>query len=108
MTVRHLWKGAVVVAVLMTAACSDAPTSLESLPDRTLTPDPAPTELLRRFFVQPRPPGPAVLVGAGDIAGCPPNYQDEATAALLRNIAGTVFTAGDNAYMSGTPIEFAT
>jgi hypothetical protein len=59
----------------------------------------------------PVPPAPpvadaAVLVGAGDIASCF-SGGDEATAALLDGIAGTVFTAGDNAYESGTPEEFA-
>jgi hypothetical protein len=45
------------------------------------------------------------LVGAGDIASC--NYtQDSATANLLGNIPGTVFTLGDNAYTYGTASEF--
>jgi calcineurin-like phosphoesterase family protein len=48
----------------------------------------------------------AVLVGAGDIATCG-SSDDDATAALLDGIAGTVFTAGDNAYGDGTPTEFA-
>ena len=47
----------------------------------------------------------AVLVGAGDIAVC--NVpEDEATAALLDNIQGTVFTAGDNVYPDGTADQF--
>jgi hypothetical protein len=46
-----------------------------------------------------------VLVGAGDIATCD-NNNDEATAKLLDNISGTVFTAGDNAYTSGTYTQF--
>jgi acid phosphatase type 7 len=45
--------------------------------------------------------GDPVLVGAGDIAACD-SSGDSATAALLANIAGTVFTAGDNAYPSGS------
>jgi hypothetical protein len=45
--------------------------------------------------------GDPVLVGAGDIATCGAS-GDSATAALLANISGTVFTAGDNAYPSGT------
>jgi hypothetical protein len=49
---------------------------------------------------------PAVLVGAGDIAGCPSTYKDEATAKLLDGIAGTVFTLGDNVYPNGTAAEF--
>jgi hypothetical protein len=52
----------------------------------------------------PTPAAP-VLVGAGDIAGCPYD-DDEATARLLDSIPGTVFTAGDNVYSSGTPNQF--
>jgi acid phosphatase type 7 len=47
-----------------------------------------------------------VLVGAGDIADCGPS-GDEATANLLDGIAGTIFTAGDNAYSDGTAEQFA-
>ena len=55
----------------------------------------------------PVPPsgGSAVLVGAGDIAGCN-NPGDEATAALLDQIPGTVFTLGDNVYPTGTLSQF--
>jgi hypothetical protein len=49
---------------------------------------------------------PAVLVGAGDIASCP-GTGDDATADLIDGIDGTVFTAGDNVYDTGTPWEFA-
>src|SRR2546422_4803025 len=56
--------------------------------------------------VTPPPPGSAVvLVGAGDIADCS-GSGDEATAALLDNIAGTVFTLGDNVYPDGTATQF--
>ena len=48
----------------------------------------------------------AALVGAGDIALCGSN-RDEATALLLDELAGTVFTAGDNAYPDGTAGQFA-
>ncbi|HEX2997013.1 MAG TPA: metallophosphoesterase [Anaerolineales bacterium] len=46
-----------------------------------------------------------VLVGAGDISSCS-NNNDEATAKLLDNISGTVFTVGDNAYDSGTTSQY--
>jgi hypothetical protein len=46
-----------------------------------------------------------VLVGAGDISYCF-NDNDEATAALLDTIAGTVVTLGDNAYENGTTSEY--
>lgn len=47
-----------------------------------------------------------VIVGAGDIADCA-SSGDEATAALVAGIPGTVFTVGDNVYDNGTPSEFA-
>jgi hypothetical protein len=50
--------------------------------------------------------GDPVLVGAGDIATCK-QQGDEATAKLLANISGTVFTLGDNVYENGTAAEFA-
>jgi hypothetical protein len=50
-------------------------------------------------------PNAIVLVGAGDIADCS-RTQDEATAKLLDNIPGTVFTVGDNAYPNGTLSEY--
>ncbi len=48
-----------------------------------------------------------VLVGAGDIGDCA-TRDDDGTSALLDGIAGTIFTAGDNAYESGTAEQFAT
>ena len=52
-------------------------------------------------------PAPGVvLVGAGDIADCSDD-GDSATAALLDDIPGTVFTLGDNAYERGTAREYA-
>ena len=48
---------------------------------------------------------PAVLVGAGDIGVCG-SQATEATASLLDDVQGTVFTAGDNAYPSGTAADY--
>lgn len=56
----------------------------------------------------PSGPGPVrthVLVGAGDIAVCGSEATEE-TKELLDEIDGTVFTAGDNAYPSGTAEQF--
>lgn len=53
----------------------------------------------------PPTPGSFVLVGAGDIALCGAPGA-EATARLLDGIDGVVFTAGDNAYPSGTAKDF--
>jgi Big-like domain-containing protein/calcineurin-like phosphoesterase family protein len=57
-------------------------------------------------MVEPVPAAASVLVGAGDIASCP-DTGAAATAALLDTIAGVVFTAGDNAYPSGAPSDYA-
>jgi hypothetical protein len=48
-----------------------------------------------------------VIIAAGDIADCN-RSQDDATGALLPTLSGIVMTLGDNAYVNGTPTEFAT
>ena len=48
----------------------------------------------------------AALVGAGDIARCSMR-GDEATARLLGQLGGTIFTAGDNAYPRGSAENYA-
>jgi len=48
---------------------------------------------------------PAVLVGAGDIARCG-TPGAEATAKVLDRVSGTVFVAGDNAYMNGSAEDY--
>ncbi len=57
------------------------------------------------YAARPVQAATVTLVGAGDIAGCTWD-RDEATASLLDNIPGTVFTAGDNAYPSGHLTQF--
>jgi acid phosphatase type 7 len=51
-------------------------------------------------------PAAAILVGAGDIAGCADLSGAEATAKLIDKIPGTVFAAGDLAYEKGSAEEF--
>ncbi len=48
---------------------------------------------------------PTTLVGTGDIATCP-GTGDEATADLIDDIDGTIFTTGDNAYPDATDANF--
>jgi hypothetical protein len=48
----------------------------------------------------------ATLVAAGDVASCD-SSGDEATAALVARIPGTVAVLGDAVYQRGTPGEFA-
>lgn len=55
------------------------------------------------------PPGSQqqqTLIAVGDVASCT-SEGDEATAALLDGIQGTIILAGDIAYESGTTTEFA-
>jgi PKD repeat protein len=47
-----------------------------------------------------------VILAAGDIGDCD-RTGDNATGALLNTLAGIVAPLGDNAYLSGTPTEFA-
>jgi acid phosphatase type 7 len=48
-----------------------------------------------------------VFIGAGDIAGCTPDFQDEATAAIIaRYPMASVFTLGDNAYPDGAAADY--
>jgi hypothetical protein len=53
----------------------------------------------------PPPVTSEVFVGAGDIGVCG-SAGTEATARLLDGISGTVFTAGDNAYLEGTAQQY--
>jgi 3',5'-cyclic AMP phosphodiesterase CpdA len=76
------------VALALFGACGERPRRAVVEGD---TPTPPLTPLM----------GAEVLVGAGDIASCA-SKGDEATAALLDRIPGTVFTAGDNVYPNGT------
>ena len=78
---RRFWPRGLIVAVALSVAGS------------SLLPAPAAATI-------------AVLVGAGDIARCD-SSPDEATAELLGQIGGTVFTTGDNTYPHGTAEQFA-
>jgi len=59
-----------------------------------------------RLVLDTAPVAPARMVAAGDIAGCD-TAGDEATAALVDAIPGTVAALGDLAYENGTASEFA-
>jgi hypothetical protein len=85
-----------------TAGASPLPTATGdtgATPSTSPSAAPSPTALTS-------PAGDPILIGAGDIADCGSD-GDEATAALLDGLPGTVFTAGDNVYPSGTSDAFA-
>lgn len=99
---------------------STAPTATGTpTPVASLTATPTPTSAATNTSVptptatatSTRTPTPgagtdATLIAAGDIASCG-SSGDEATAALLDTLPGSVITLGDNAYESGTATEFA-
>ena len=94
--------GLVAAAGLICMQCGGAGPTGPTVPPTTPGPD------------QPIPdptPGPttiaptAVFVGAGDIGWCG-SPGAALTGRLLDGIGGTVFTAGDNAYMSGTAQQY--
>jgi hypothetical protein len=86
----------------MSAACGGTEPPVEPPPDPPGEPPPDPP-------VEPPPDPPAepqTLVGAGNIASCDRD-GDDATAALLDTIPGTVVALGDNAYPDGSAAAFA-
>jgi len=82
-------------APVVTPASTPAPTPPPT-PAPASTPAPAPGPVA----------GEVTLVGAGDIAGCDTN-GDEQTANLLDSIPGTIFTLGDNVYEDGSAQQYA-
>jgi hypothetical protein len=99
-------------------ACSDVPTAPPPSQDQA-PPDPDALLWLIPFPGNPwiAPPGPPVLVGAGDIARCYPSDNPtqitppsltaaEATAKLIDDIPGTVMAVGDNAYEFGSHADY--
>ena len=48
----------------------------------------------------------AVILAAGDVAGCPEWYKDEATAEMLADMPGTILPLGDLVYQDGTRFQF--
>jgi hypothetical protein len=90
------WRRAALAFVLLAAAaCEQSPLQPSARGPTSSPPFPGQT-----------PAGPAVLVGAGDIAICG-GPGSEQTARRLDGLGGIVFTAGDNVYFSGTTAEFS-
>jgi acid phosphatase type 7 len=70
------------------------------------TPTPIPTPIPAPTVNPADPTASATLLAAGDITTCT-GSGDEATAALLDGLPGTIATVGDNAYPDGTADQFA-
>jgi hypothetical protein len=121
-TSRRRWAGFLALLVggglALVVLASQRPSGPPSIGSPGSTAGPAssptftPSETLTETPIEPPGETPSgtlltmTLVGAGDIADCDSD-GDEATAALLEDIPGTVFTLGDNAYDDGTAAEFA-
>jgi acid phosphatase type 7 len=82
---------ALIVAAVAASECGGSPPSSPSTPSNPPIPN--------------NPLPPATLVGAGDIGQCN-SPAVVATARLLDNTPGIVFTTGDNAYPNGTAANF--
>src|SRR5262245_23688016 len=100
---RATWRMGALLLCFVCLQCSGAnsPTTPSGpQPVNSGPPNPNPT---------PFPPGPLaapeIFAGAGDIAWCN-NGNASAVARLLDTVGGTIFTLGDNVYMSGTTREF--
>jgi hypothetical protein len=87
---------AVAMAVIAAAGCTD---DVVPLTAAVPTPDIVVSEPAAAA-------APVVLVGAGNVARCD-RTMDEATASLLDNVAGTIFTTGDNVYASGSSSDYS-
>ncbi len=86
------------------ASASSVPPSVAASSGASATTGAGPSASLDAGPTAP-PPADAILVGAGDIADCDRD-ADEQTGRLLDGIAGNVFTAGDNVYPTGTAAQF--
>lgn len=95
-----------VSAVLLCVIATGTAVALRDHAARTASPGAVPPGVLAPVSLSLPPTGDPVLVGAGDIADCADLSGPEATAKLIEQIPGEVFTAGDNAYPSGTAAQF--
>lgn len=107
--VRGGMRNVVLLAIMLLAgslvSSSGSATTVARTPIKSAMPRPGTnsSDPLRHIEPDQTP----VLLAAGDIAQCGKPYA-AATAALLRDLPGTVATLGDNAYDAGSRQEFAT
>jgi hypothetical protein len=98
------------MGLLLAHGCSEGitPEPEPTAPEAPAPPEPeAPPEPAPEPPPPPPPPVSEIALAAGDIAGCTERFHDEATAALLDQVEGTVFALGDNVQGPGTPEDFA-
>ncbi len=91
-----------IAAVLCVYACGDGGASI---PQSPIAPSPSGFPATPAVTPSAAPAVAGVLIGAGDISTCR-NDHDEATARLLDQHDGVIFTTGDNVYDDGTAQEF--
>jgi hypothetical protein len=97
---RVMLRSAVVITSLACLQCGrDSTPTGPTAPSTNFLPPGTPP------FTNVPPAAPQTFVGAGDIGWCG-SPGPEQTARIIDSIGGTVFTAGDNAYFTGTAKEF--
>lgn len=72
----------------------------------TASTTPSPTATATPAFTASPTPEPVILIGAGDIGVCGSDADEQTAAIVDRFPQAAIFTAGDNAYGSGTMAEF--
>lgn len=104
----------IIAAAVLALGCTDAamppdpdPAPPASPPPPPPEPEPPPDPPPAPEPPPPPPPASEIVLAAGDIAGCTERFHDEATAALLDGLEGTVLALGDNVQGPGTPEDFA-
>ncbi|HEV8178098.1 MAG TPA: hypothetical protein VGP44_10470 [Gemmatimonadales bacterium] len=97
------WLSSVTLSLAL-VACGDEPSTNPSAVPATIPTTSADTAAGDPEFATSGTP--AVLIAAGDIAGCTSSYRDEATARLILAMSGTVASLGDNAYPDGTSSNY--
>jgi hypothetical protein len=105
---RRLLTGvAIAILCVISLQCGGNSSSTTPTAPTTTTPTPGPVTPTPTPTPTPIPSGPAILVGAGDIAQCGGGVTPaEQTARIVDAIGGQVFTAGDNAYFAASRDDF--
>jgi len=99
----HRLRGTVALALVLGVSIAGADCSSSHSPTEPSAPGGSTPAAVNPPTADPRSTEDSTqtLIGAGDIAVCGSRGSEE-TARLLDNIPGTIFTAGDNVYPSGS------
>lgn len=99
------WYAVAIFALVGCSVSGQTPAPATPEPAAAVTPDSVAAPVATAEQPAAGGSAPAVLIGAGDIAGCESD-GDRLTAEILDTIPGTIFTTGDHAYPTGTFQQF--